>query len=197
LASQFARPSGLGGAVVTRVMNRQNRRLYDQAVKLLEVADADAVLDIGCGNGFVLNRLAKTSRAALVGVDPSASMVRAAAARNRRFVDGGRMAVMAGEVSHVPLPNGSVTKALSINTVYFWDDVPAAMAEIRRLLRAGGLFVNALYTNAALDRHPHTRIGYARHRPKDLAAAAERAGFAVATIPVLDGAAYCQACQAR
>jgi SAM-dependent methyltransferase len=196
LARQFAGPTGVGGRLVTSVMNRQNRPLYEAALRLLDAGDSDSVLDVGCGNGFVLALLAERTGASLVGVDPSGAMVRAAARRNRKTVVEGRLTVRRGEAGCLPFPDGSLTKACSVNTVYFWPDVDAAMAEIGRVLSPGGVFVNALYTNERLAAHSHTRSGYRFHEPAALIAAAGRAGFAVEHVPVLGGAGYCLVCRA-
>lgn len=62
IAKQFADPKGLGGSVISLIMNRQNRPLYDETIRLLVLSDSDSILDIGCGNGFVLNLLARQRR---------------------------------------------------------------------------------------------------------------------------------------
>ncbi|MDR1387271.1 MAG: class I SAM-dependent methyltransferase [Propionibacteriaceae bacterium] len=190
LAAQFAHPTGLGGRLVGRVMNRQNRPLYEATARLLDLSDQDSVLDLGCGNGFVLGLLAGRSRASLTGIDLSPSMVAAASARNARFVRAGRMAVRREDAACLSSPDGAFTKAYSVNTVYFWEDVARTMAEIRRVLQPGGLFVNVLYTNETLARLSHTKTGYQRHAPGELVAAAGRAGFEAETTPLLGGSAY-------
>jgi SAM-dependent methyltransferase len=158
---------------------------------LLAADGSDSVLDVGCGNGFVLALLAGRTGASLAGVDPSKGMVRAAARRNRGAVAAGRLVVREGDSARLPFPDGSFAKACSVNTVYFWPDVDAATAEIRRVLRPGGVFVNALYANERLAARSHTRTGYRFHDPEALVAAARAAGFEAERVPVLDGIGYC------
>ena len=195
ISRQFAHPSGVGGRLVTLVGSRQNRGLYEAALHLLAATDADRVLDIGCGNGTVLGLLAARCRAALAGGDPSPAMVSAATARNAAHIRAGRMTITPGDAAHLGFPDHTFSKALSVNTVYFWADVDQAMAEIRRVLAPGGVFVNALYTNKTLGGLSHTGSGYRFHDPDDLVSGAERAGFSARVAPVLDGAAYCLVCR--
>ena len=67
ISKQLSKPAGIGGKLVFSVMNRQNRPFYDDVIKLLSITDSDSVLDIGCGNGNVLNMLA-SRRAFIFGI---------------------------------------------------------------------------------------------------------------------------------
>jgi ubiquinone/menaquinone biosynthesis C-methylase UbiE len=177
-------------------MNRQNLPMYEATFERLALADADNVLDIGCGNGFVVALAAGRCAGSFTGVDRSASAVRAAERRNRNLMRAGRAVFLKADAARLPFADASFSKALTINTVYFWRDLAATLAEVRRVLQAGGVFVNTLYTNEALDQHSHTRFGYQRYAPSTLRAAAEEAGFVAETVPILLGAGYCLACRA-
>ncbi|MDR1188388.1 MAG: class I SAM-dependent methyltransferase [Bifidobacteriaceae bacterium] len=198
VSRQFADPKGLGGKVVGHVMNRQNRPMYGETARLLGVVDADRVLDIGCGNGFVVAMMAARTGATFTGVDRSASAVRAAARRNQGLVRAGRATFLNADAEQLPFAGAAFTKAFTINTVYFWEDLAATLAQVRRVLARGGLFVNTFYGNGALDQLPHTRVGYyKRHAPEALHAAAEHAGFVVRNQLILRGAATCAVCRAE
>lgn len=49
-----------------------------------------------------------------------------------------RAATLHGDVAHIPLPDDSVDLAVSRGSVFFWEDLPRAFAEIRRVLASGG-----------------------------------------------------------
>ena len=85
----------------------------------------------------------------------------------------------------------SFSKAYTINTVYFWENLDKAMAEIRRVLKPNGLFVNALYSDKILSRFSHTQFGYKRVTVEQLTRAGVNAGFTAEVVPVFGGAAYC------
>ncbi|MDR2571565.1 MAG: class I SAM-dependent methyltransferase [Oscillospiraceae bacterium] len=65
------------------------------------------------------------------------------------------------------------------------------MREIRRILKPGGFFINALYTNETLDNFSHTEFGYKRYTSNDLIIAGQNVGFVVEIIAAFSGKAYC------
>lgn len=191
IAKQFAYPKGIGGRVISFVMNRQNRPLYDETIRLLSLRDADSVLDIGCGNGFALYLLACQHGATFAGIDPSENIIRAALRRNRKYTNSQRMRFTCEDVLSLSFPDASFSKAYTINTIYFWNDLNRSMRSIARVLQPGGIFINTLYTNETLARFSHTRFGYTQHSARQLASAGAEAGFSVKAVPILQGAAYC------
>ncbi len=49
-----------------------------------------------------------------------------------------RADVLRGDVENIPLPDGSVDLAVSRGSIFFWEDLPRAFSEIRRVLSPGG-----------------------------------------------------------
>ena len=90
IARQSRRPSGWLGEIVARVMALETRPANRIALEQLAVRPGETVLEVGCGHGRTLARLAKTPRAWLAGIDPSEVMVRLARKRMRPWVDAGR-----------------------------------------------------------------------------------------------------------
>lgn len=180
IGKQFHKPSGLGGRLATFVMNRQNWQQYagtETALSLLEPDAAKTVLDIGFGNGYLLNRLASRYACQFYGIDISPDMLAIATQRNKSFVESGRMALSLGGAEKIGLPDGSIDKAYTVNTVYFWSSLDAGLAEIWRVLRPGGVFVNTVYSKAMLDSLPVTKSGYAKYQTDEFLAAGKRNGL--------------------
>jgi ubiquinone/menaquinone biosynthesis C-methylase UbiE len=191
IAKQFSNPTGRSGKMLSSIMNYQNQSLYTETIQLLSLSDLDSVLDIGCGNGYVLNLLARQYNSAFTGIDTSPSIIQAASRRNHRFVENGRMEFLCQDVNSMSFADGSFHKAYSINTVYFWDDLNSTMFEIWRVLKPNGVFMNTLYSNESLATFAHTQCGYKRYTREQLTNAGTNAGFSVHIVPVLHGTAYC------
>jgi len=195
IAKQFSRPNGFGGKIVSAVMNRQNRPMYEETERLLSLSASDHVLDIGCGNGYVLNMLALRYLCVFTGIDISESAITTAARRNHKFLNDGIMYLSCQNAETMSFANASFDKAYTINTVYFWNSLESVMAEIHRVMKPGGLFVNTIYSNETLDRFSHTQFGYKQFTAEQIKNASEYAGFTVTTTPIIRGAAYCVLCK--
>lgn len=100
----------------------------------------DRVLDIGCGPGFYVTELLETVAAdgQVVGVDPSSDMLAVATQRSEGFAN---VAFHQGNATALPVPDASFDRALSVQVLEYVDDIPAALAEMRRVLRPGGRLV--------------------------------------------------------
>jgi len=195
ISRQFSNPSGLGGKIVSFVINRHNTEMYEETARILNIDKSDRVLDIGCGNGYMLNFLAKRLSATFDGVDISESILNSAKKRNRKFVQNGTMSFSVGVADKMPFKDSTFDKIYTLNTVYFWDDLNATMQEIRRTMKPRGLFVNTLFTNEALSRFPHTKHGYRFFAEEQLIEAARDSGFDVSAVPIMNNAAYCIVCR--
>jgi len=191
IAKQLASPRGFSGKMVSFFMNRQNHTMYEETIRLLALSDSDSVLDIGCGNGYVLNMIARRHGGAFTGVDISKSIIQAAVHRNRAIVNKGNMQFACQNVSDMSFAENSFSRIYTINTVYFWDDLNGVMAEIYRVLKPNGIFVNTLYSNDTLNKFAHTTVRYKKFTEQELTNAGTGAGFSVEIVPILNWAAFC------
>jgi 2-polyprenyl-3-methyl-5-hydroxy-6-metoxy-1,4-benzoquinol methylase len=82
LSRQLSHPSGSGGKVVARLMNRGNRNLNDRAIARLDVRPGDRVLDLGFGGGLSFAPLWERG-ATVVAIDRADDMVASARAASR------------------------------------------------------------------------------------------------------------------
>jgi len=91
------------------------------------------VADLGCGTGISSRLLAQAGHD-VVGIDPNDEMLARARAA------GGAVRYQKGEAAATGLPNASVD-LVTVGQAFHWFDVPAALAEFRRMLRPGGCCV--------------------------------------------------------
>jgi SAM-dependent methyltransferase len=101
--------------------------------ELAGVTGAEAVADIGCGNGAYLAELARRGHAGpVVGVDLSAGMLDAARRRAPRA------ALIAGDATVLPLRDDVSDLTLAMHMLQHAPDPRAAVRELRRITRPGG-----------------------------------------------------------
>lgn len=140
--SQYENPRGIVGTYIGEKMVRQHRVEVDWTIEQLQIQPNDCILDLGCGAGDALARLLQTDGTVRVtGLDRSPTIVRSALRRNRAAVRGQRAAVVEGNIGTIPIQDEQFDRVFSIHTIYFWEDVPAVLAAIDRILKPGGSFV--------------------------------------------------------
>jgi arsenite methyltransferase len=157
---------------------------------LLAPAPGERILDVGSGPGFLLEQLgaAVGPEGEVVGVEPSAPMNIAARARCAEIP---QVRIVEGDALAIPLPDAAVDVAVSTQVYEYVADMPAAMAELRRVVRPGGRVLildtdwDSLVWHVA-DRERQRRIIAAwdehladPHLPATLAGHLRRAGFRV------------------
>ena len=181
LRSQFGSPSGpFGSLFVAPFLNFINVNLIRSTIDLLHPQPDDRVLDIGFGGGYSLLALARrVPRGRVVGVDRSADMVAAAARLIRQKKLQARVRVRRGNVVKLPFAAGAFDKALAVNTIYYWLDLPTAFAEIARVLRPGGRLAVAFRSPESLRLVTLAWGNFKRYEPEEVAEAMRKAGFRV------------------
>lgn len=138
IARQSRQPSGWLGEIVARVMAFDTAQANRIAVEHLAVQAGEAVLEVGCGHGRTLARIAQAPCGFLAGIDPSEVMARLARRRLRRWIEAGQAEVSLAASSALPYPSARFDAALAVHVLYFWVDAIADLREIRRVLRPGG-----------------------------------------------------------
>ena len=103
----------------------------------LGAVPGDRVLDAGCGPGFyVAETLERVGpEGSVVGVDASEPMLALAAKRCEGHDNGG---FEQGDVTALPVADADFDRALSVQVLEYVADIPAALAELLRVLRPGG-----------------------------------------------------------
>jgi len=144
MPSQFGEPRGgrgwLAAHVVARLTGEANRWMVD----CLAVGPQDRMLDVGCGPGLAVAYAAGLGGAWVAGVDPSDIMVRHAVRRNRRAIQDGRVEIHRADASALPFPDGFFSAVGSLNSLQFWPDPGAGVAELYRVVELGGRVAVAL-----------------------------------------------------
>jgi SAM-dependent methyltransferase len=101
---------------------------------ILALRPGEHVLDIGSGPGFLAAEMAEEvgPEGRVVGVDPSQSMLAMGAGR------GARVEYLEGDALALPVADETFDAAVATQVYEYVADMPAALAEARRVLKAGG-----------------------------------------------------------
>ena len=180
---QCKKPSGDEGRRIADEMNESHYMLTGWGLEYGEVPAGGEFLDIGCGGGRTLYRLAEAvPEGIFYGVDYSMDCVNWSKEYNKKWIDQRRMEVRHGSVEALPFSENRFDFITAVETVYFWPDLIGNFREVYRVLRPGGQFVIILaaYENPAFagTNQVFTQSGDMKiFAPEELTEALERAGF--------------------
>lgn len=176
--SQTRRPEGILGKMMLRGMDTGHAKMADWGMTALPSLSPTDLADLGCGGGRDLAvLLEKYPSARGIGIDHSALAVERA---RKRTADSGRCTVMEGDVSALPLEDGTVDLVTAFETIYFWPGLDPCFREVLRILRPGGTFLIVNESDgrdASSLRFEKIIDGMKTYTPEKIREALEGAGF--------------------
>ena len=123
-------------------MNSRHSKVTDWGLKHVSIEKDYTILDVGCGGGRTLSKLAESATQGKVyGVDYSEESVAVSNRTNARWTDIGRVEVRHGSVSQLPFGDGMFDLVTAVETHFWWPDLPADMREVFRVVKAGGKLI--------------------------------------------------------
>ena len=134
--------TALDASQYEQMMGRWSQILARQFIAFADVRDHDKVLDVGCGTGsLTLELLAAAKYLAVEAIDYSPVYLAAAKAKP------GLEAVTftQADVGNLPQADASFDRALSLLVLQFVPDTAGALAQMRRVVRPGGVVAAAVW----------------------------------------------------
>jgi len=137
--SQCKKPRGWVGRLILRNMNKRHSAVTDWGLTHVSIGRQDTVLDVGCGGGRTVDKLAAAATEGKVyGIDYSEESVAASKRTNARWIEMGRVEIRHGSVSQLPFADGMFDLATAVETHFWWPDLPGDMREVFRVVKPDG-----------------------------------------------------------
>ena len=117
-------------------MARSHRPATEQAIEHLAIQRDSHALDLGCGIGWAVRLMAaRCPDGSATGIDIAVGMIELARLSpdnppNVRFD--------VGTAERLPYGDGAFDRVLSVESIYYYDDVEAALKEVARVTAIGG-----------------------------------------------------------
>jgi ubiquinone/menaquinone biosynthesis C-methylase UbiE len=123
-------------------MNKRHSGVTDWGLKNVVVRENDTVLDVGCGGGRTVEKLAAMARRGKVyGVDHASESVGVACKLNLESIKAGRVEVREGSVEALPYADDMFDVVTAVETHFWWPDPARDMREVQRVVKPGGAVV--------------------------------------------------------
>lgn len=159
-----AKPQGEAGAQMLARMNDSHAAVTEWGLSHLVIAPDAAVLDIGCGGGATLRRLAaRAPLGHITGLDYSEVSVACSAAFNADVIAAGRMEVVQGSVEQLPFEDERFDLITTVESFYFWPQPQENLKEVHRVLKTGGSFLLIADIHEDGTLSPETRDNIERY----------------------------------
>ena len=128
----------------------------EQMAGRLELKPSSMVLDVGTGTGvfipYLFGSIGKKGR--IVALDIAEEMLKKA--RTKRF--DGNIDYLQADIGEIPLPDGTFDSVVCYSSFPHFQDKPAALAEIKRVMKGGGRLVICHTSGRAHINEVHSQI---------------------------------------
>ncbi|MGB3510467.1 MAG: class I SAM-dependent methyltransferase [Microcoleaceae cyanobacterium] len=112
--------------------------VHQRLLEYVNLSDTANVLDLGCGTGKLLHRIAVNfPQIKGTGLDLSSEMISQASSRNRH---GKRLTFLEGNAEAMPFPDGEFDAVFNTISFLHYPNPQQVFNEVGRVLRPGGYF---------------------------------------------------------
>ena len=140
--NQCQNPTGWLGRLVLRNMNSRHSKVTDWGLSQASIGKQDIILDVGCGGGRTVSKLAAiATQGKVYGVDHSTESVAMAMRTNKQWIDIARVEVREASVSRLPFSEGAFDVITAVETHFWWPALPTDLREVLRVLKPGGRLI--------------------------------------------------------
>ena len=142
------KPKGRLGKIQLKSMNKEHTPVALWGLKHLNISEDDTILDIGCGGGINIKRMAENAKK-VYGVDYSLESVNLSKEVNEDYICEGKVEILHGDVQKLPFEDETFDIITAFETVYFWPNIEKCFGEVKRVLKSGGIFLIGMESNGS------------------------------------------------
>jgi len=193
VGNNFGNPNGIGGILSTLFMNIFNQKQYKAVLDNINLKDNDNILDIGFGNGYLINKLFKKYiQIKIFGIEISNDMVNKVSKKYKKYIEKEQLKLNLEDIGKTSFENETFNKIYTINTIYFWNNLEKCFSEIKRILKPNGIFLNIIYTKEYLNKIIYTKFGFNKYTVEEIKNITENNGMEILkTIEIKRNKSYC------
>ena len=150
--NQCQNPTGWLGRLVLRNMNSRHSKVTDWGLSHALIGKQDIILDVGCGGGRTVSKLAAiATQGKVYGIDHSTESVAIAMRTNKQWIEIARVEIREASVSRLPFSDGAFDVITAVETHFWWPALPTDLREVLRALKPGGrlIIIAEVYKGAA------------------------------------------------
>src|SRR5437868_6848695 len=124
LLYQMRRPNRWIGEPFVRAMNVTHSTLTDWGLSHVRIKPSSTILDVGCGGGATVRKLASLAPHGLVhGIDYAPGSIAVARKLNAELITAGRVEIRRASVSQLPFADSTFDLVTAIETQYYWPNL--------------------------------------------------------------------------
>lgn len=187
------KPQGEEGIQMLQRMNESHSAVTGWALNFWDIRESDQVMDIGCGGGATLMRMAQHIHTGhLTGVDYSEVSVNLSRELNAGDIHKGKMDILRASVERLPVEDERFDKIITVESFYFWPNPVDNLKEVLRTLKKGGIFllVADIYQKDDLGKEVLENIEryhLFNPTPDEFRTMFQQAGFSRITVHIKEG----------
>jgi ubiquinone/menaquinone biosynthesis C-methylase UbiE len=158
-------------------MNSRHSKVTDWGLSHASIGKQDIILDVGCGGGRTVSKLAAiATQGKVYGIDHSRESVGMTMRTNKPWIDMARVEVREASVSRLPFSEGAFDVVTAVETHFWWPALPTDLREVLRVLKRGGRLIiiaevykgAQTFTSKAVERYSEKTgmalLGVEEHR---------------------------------
>lgn len=158
LAANLRCPEGNAGIKAGEIMNATNSGIISNTIATLGISPNDSILEIGPGNGRHVHEIAAIAPGIKYkGIDISEIMV---AEASTQFANNSNVSFSLSNGKSIPFEKNIFDKVFTVNTIYFWEDAPAYLYEIIRVMKPGAQFSIGFIPKRIMQKIPFAKYGF-------------------------------------